>query len=453
MSLTDQIFAAGIVGCGGAGFPTHAKLNGDAEWIILNAAECEPLLRTDRYILRHLAGRVIAAASAVRRELGDIRCTVATKSAYRQELTALREAIAQIDPEISIHEMESFYPAGDEQTLVAEVTGQAVPPAGIPLDVGCVVSNVATMLSIADAMEGKPFIWKYLTVSGLVREPSVIHVPVGTSYADCIALAGGVSDENHIVVCGGPMMGKRMTRTQAADACITKTTSGILLLPDIGPIAAAEKISVEHMKNRARSACIQCSQCTDLCPRHLLGHPIEPHRIMRKLAFAGAFSEILDDPAVQNAALCCECGVCELFACPMSLQPRRVNALIKAELAKAEIRYPKGSGARDISPWRSGRKLPSKRAAARAGVLGFYDVCGTDTLRECIPAQVKIALRQNIGAPAEPVIRDGESVTAGQLIAKCPEGKLGANLHASISGTARIDPGYVTIQEGEGAAV
>ncbi|MGI5968038.1 MAG: hypothetical protein ACOX65_14045, partial [Anaerotruncus rubiinfantis] len=187
MSLTDQIFAAGIVGCGGAGFPTHAKLNGDAEWIILNAAECEPLLRTDRYILRHLAGRVIAAASAVRRELGDIRCTVATKSAYRQELTALREAIAQIDPEISIHEMESFYPAGDEQTLVAEVTGQAVPPAGIPLDVGCVVSNVATMLSIADAMEGKPFIWKYLTVSGLVREPSVIHVPVGTSYADCIA--------------------------------------------------------------------------------------------------------------------------------------------------------------------------------------------------------------------------------------------------------------------------
>ena len=124
------------------------------------------------------------------------------------------------------------------------------------------------------------------------------------------------------------MMGKRMTRTQAADACITKTTSGILLLPDIGPIAAAEKISVEHMKNRARSACIQCSQCTDLCPRHLLGHPIEPHRIMRKLAFAGAFSEILDDPAVQNAALCCECGVCELFACPMSLQPRRVNALI-----------------------------------------------------------------------------------------------------------------------------
>ena len=169
--------------------------------------------------------------------------------------------------------MESFYPAGDEQTLVAEVTGQAVPPAGIPLDVGCVVSNVATMLSIADAMEGKPFIWKYLTVSGLVREPSVIHVPVGTSYADCIALAGGVSDENHIVVCGGPMMGKRMTRTQAADACITKTTSGILLLPDIGPIAAAEKISVEHMKNRARSACIQCSQCTDLCPRHLLGHP------------------------------------------------------------------------------------------------------------------------------------------------------------------------------------
>lgn len=444
-ALIDTIFAAGIIGCGGAGFPTHVKLGGGAKRLILNGAECEPLLRTDRYVMLHYADKVIRAASAVRTELGGIPCTVALKAAYREETAALRKAIEEIDPEIELFGLDTFYPAGDEQVIVAEVTGSAVPPAGIPLDVGCVMSNVTTMYCICNAMDGMPFTRKILTVNGLVAKPQVIRVSVGTSFAECISLCGGVTDENYIIVAGGPMMGKRMTKEEAECARVGKTTSGILVLSDTGYIANSMKVSVEHMKNRAKAACIQCSQCTQLCPRHLLGHPIEPHKIMRKIARSNDISELLDDPDIRRAAICCECGVCEIYACPMRLQPRRVNSMLKAELAKAGIRYPKGEGQTDISPMRDSRRVPTRRAAARAGALPFFDACSTDELLSYIPQGVEIALKQGAGAPSVPVVRDGEHVKEGDLIAKCPEGKLGSNLHASIAGTVTVRSGSIRI--------
>lgn len=134
-------------------------------------------------------------------------------------------------------------------------------------------------------------------------------------------------------------MGARMTMEEAKNAVVTKTTSGILVLSEDCAIARKTQISLQHMFNRARSACIQCRYCTDMCPRHLLGHPLKPNLIMRKLAMAGDVSKVLDDRDIQNAALCCECGVCEEFACPMGLQPKRVNQVIKGALREAGIRY------------------------------------------------------------------------------------------------------------------
>ena len=438
MSLIDKIAAAGVVGCGGAGFPTGTKLSGKIGHLIINAAECEPLLRTDRYIMIHLAVRVVEAVAALRSELGGIPATIALKEDYKEEIKALQGAINAVDPEIKLFEMKGFYPAGDEQTMVAEVTGKVVPPAGIPLDVGCAVSNVGTLLAIRDAMEGTPVTHKYLTVTGAVACPTVMRVPVGTPFSECIERAGGTLLEKYFVVSGGPMMGRRMEMEEALDAFVTKTTSGILVLPNDGGIACASRISVAHMKSRAKSACIQCSQCTDLCPRNLLGHPIEPHKIMRKLAMAKDFESLLDDPDILQASLCCECGICEMYACPMQLQPRRVNAMLKAELAKRGIRYPKGEGQKEMSRQRDSRKIPAKRVAARAGVLPWYAGCGTDKLLQFEGERVTLALRQSVGVPAQPVVKDGERVTGGQLIARCPEGKLGANLHASISGIVRV---------------
>lgn len=448
-NILKTIERAGIVGCGGAGFPTHAKLNGKIRHLIVNGAECEPLLRTDRYVMKRHAEEIVKALIALKSALSIPQCTIALKAAYQEEASALEKAVAARKAPIALHKLGSFYPAGDEQTLVAEVTGRAVPPAGIPMDVGCVVSNVTTVYQIAQAMAGRPFTQKYLTVTGLVKRPVVVKVPIGTPFSFCLELAGGPTAPQWTALSGGPMMGRRMTQEEAEASFVTKTTSGIVVLPASSELLRMEQVPLSHVIQRAKSACIQCRTCTDLCPRYLLGHPIEPHRIMRQIAMLGTGGGTADRGALASAALCCECGICELYACPMGLQPRRVNRMLKEELREVRCRWPKGAGQRPIDRSREERKAPTRRAAARAGVLEFYDRCGTNDLSQGIPEQVTISLRQQIGAPAVPVVQPGDRVEAGELIAKIPEGQLSANLHASVAGlVTAVGDAIVITREG-----
>lgn len=431
MSILEKIEAAGVVGCGGAGFPTHKKLTGSIETLIINGAECEPLLRTDRWLMRNKAPQLIKAIAALGQELriGDL--VIAVKHHYEEEVAALRTAIREANAPIRIHELESFYPAGDEQTIVYEVTGRAVPPGGIPMAVGAVVDNVATIYSVALAMEGYPFTQKYLTVTGEVKNPTVLKVPVGTSVEACIALAGGAKLRDYRVVSGGPMMGKLIPEGELERAVVTKTTSALLVLPADGYHARTSAVDLGRMVRRAKSACIQCTACTQLCPRHLLGHPLEPHRIMRRLAMGGELSDLVLDPTVQNAALCCECGICEVYACPMGLFPRKINQLLKGELRRAGIRPAAEGGA--VSPLREERKAPSEKTAARAGVHKYYNYEIKDLITH-LPQRVEIPLNMHIGAPAVPTVQVGDHVYHGTLIARPPEGALGALVHASIDG-------------------
>lgn len=434
MGILDTIEAAGVVGCGGAGFPTHKKLSGTFEYLIVNGAECEPLLRTDRYIMRNRAPQLVRAVSALGEELQIPRCVIAVKHHYREELSALREAIAAADARIEIHELESFYPAGDEQAIVYEVTGRVVPPGGLPGDVGAVVDNVGTVHAVAEAMDGTPFIRKYLTVTGEVRHPVILRVPIGTSYRDCLDLAGGTLSGSFFVVTGGPMMGRPLPMDQLDGAVVTKTTSGILVLPADGYHARLSQVDLRRMLRQARSVCIQCASCTQLCPRHMLGHPLQPHRIMRKMAMGGPVRELLNDPDIRNAQLCCECGVCETYACPMGLHPRKINSMLKGELAAAGIRY-QGESDRvwQPSPYREERKAPSEKVASRAGVGKYYDY----EIRELLtgePDRVEIPVKMHIGKPSVPVVGVGDRVKAGDLIARPEEGALGAAVHASIDG-------------------
>lgn len=455
MELLEQIVRAGVVGLGGAGFPTGKKLDCRVEWLIVNGAECEPLLRTDRYLMRHNAGRVIRAAEAVARMVEAKHCVIALKRAYTQEWKALEEALAGDGPEgsgqaagaasVELFPLDSFYPAGDEQVLVYEVTERVVPPAGIPLDVGAVVCNLATMNAISDAMDGIPLTKKYLTVTGEVKCPSIVRAPVGTPFEECIRLAGGSKKERYCVIDGGPMMGKIMDYEAAREAAVTKTTSGLIVLDEDHYLNVLAKTPVGRMKNLASAACIQCSYCTQLCPRNLLGHPLEPHKIMRRFASGGDIPSLLDDPAVRQAAICCQCGVCEQYACPMGLTPRRINGLIRDEMRKAGIPYERREALWEADPERKNRKLPTKRAAARSGVLDYYDY-EIDTLAEAAPSMVRISLRQNMGAPAQPVVQEGDRVREGQLIARCPEGKLGADIHAGIGGVVTKVTDYIVIE-------
>ncbi|GHV33431.1 hypothetical protein FACS1894187_01680 [Synergistales bacterium] len=450
MSVSSILEKAGVVGCGGAGFPTHAKFTGDVEYFIVNGAECEPLLRTDRFIMRHFASSIVSAVTQISASIGAPQCVIALKESYSDEISALSKAIEDVKAPISLHLLRSFYPAGDEQIIVRETTGRVVPPGGIPLDVKTVVSNAATMLAAYDAFSDKPFIHRFLTVGGEVRDPVIVDAPIGTPLEVCLSLAGGAAIEDYCVLLGGPMMGKVISKENLASMAVTKTMSGIILLPADTRLSNIQSMGVKQMAARARAACIRCSQCTELCPRNLLGHPLEPHKIMRALALCGDVQELsLDDPVIRSAALCCECGVCELVACPMDLQPRRINAALRKMLSKAGIRYAAGAGQKPPHPFRDMRKVATVRAAARAGVYQYHKA-QIDKIAEAHPDTVTISMSMHIGSPCAPLFQDGAAVTRGQLIASSPKGKLGTHIHASIAGTIKMAGGNAVISSEKG---
>jgi Na+-translocating ferredoxin:NAD+ oxidoreductase RnfC subunit len=366
---------------------------------------------------------------------------------------------------------------GDEQVLLYEAAGLTVPPGGLPPAAGAVVSNAGTLLGVADALEGKPVTRKYLTVAGCVERPSVLCVPIGTPFEECIRLAGGpdrkAAGDGCCVIAGGPVMGRPVSPGQTGAEVVTKTTSGIIVLPEDHYLERRQRLSPVHMKNRARAACIQCSMCSDLCPRRLLGSPLRPHLVMRAFGSAPDTDELLKIGAARNAMLCCECGICEIYACPMELSPCRINILVKQELRRRGIR-PEFSPAGPPDPDRPWRRIPSERMAARAGVLEYYPPEGRGSpprsprtvppggnsqggprhfveLADC--ARVSIPLQMHTGAAAVSRVVPGQRVRAGELVADIPENSLGARVHASIDGVVTGIEGGRIIIEAEGRAV
>ncbi len=446
--LTEKIFAAGEVGCGGAGFPTHVKMAKPAAWFIVNGVECEPLLRTDRAVLLRHTSEIVKTVDTIARELGAERFGIALKESYHNEIDALSAAIRKCGSGAELFRLGQFYPAGDEQVIVQQVTGMTVPPAGIPLERGVVVSNAATVLAVHDALHGRPLTHKIVTVTGADAKPTLIRMPVGTAVGECLRLAGGPTMERFRVIEGGPLMGKLIAAGTENGHPVGKTTSGLVVVAHDSYLATLPEISVRHTVNRARSACIQCSYCTMLCPRYLTGHSLQPHRIMRKLAYGGGIDEILDDEDARQAALCCECGVCEIYACPMSLQPRRVNVLLKRKFAESGRKYARKTAETcSARPEFVDRKVPTKRIAARAGVLEYYNA-SPDGIIEHTPDRIVVPLKQHIGAAALPVVAAGDPVVAGQLLAACPEGQLGAHIHSGIGGVVTaVDAGIVIERE------
>ncbi|MDR2551586.1 MAG: SLBB domain-containing protein [Treponema sp.] len=445
MSLLDNIFAAGIVGEGGAGFPTHIKLNCKVEYLLLNAAECEPLLHTDKYILRNFSDKILEALEASAAFIEASQIVIAVKGVNTTEISALEKAIAEKKSTVRIFKLDNYYPAGDEQMLIYDVTGRVVPPGQIPLKVGAVVSNTATMLAIFDSLSGRPVTHKFITVAGRVNRPAVLKVPIGTSFAECIAACGGSAQKDYNIVNGGPMMGKVYPGGEEKKLSVTKTTSGILVFSGRDNfIARTGTLSVRQILSRAKAACIQCSFCTDLCPRRLIGHSLHPHRIMRKMAMLDFNKPLEADDVLQEALICCECGICETFACPMDLSPRQVNKYVKSQLKGGgfEQRTPL-----DPSPQRGYRKIAPQKIMARMGLLGEYDTWNERYL-ELNPGMVRIPCAQHIGVPAIPVVATGDHVECGQLVARAVEGRPSANIHASIAGRVVLADSVIVIEGG-----
>lgn len=297
--LCAAVRESGLVGLGGAGFPTHVKLNipedKDIDTLIINAAECEPYITVDYRECIENAENILKGVEILKDILGFKQVIIAIEDNKPKVFKVMKE-IADRDNDkddaIKLMTLRSRYPQGAEKMMVLSATGRKVPPGKLPSDVGCVVMNVTSTAFIARYLEtGKPLVSRSITVDGsAIAEPKNIRVPIGTNIQDIIDFCGGFRSEPRKLIFGGPMMGLAICGTEAP---ICKQNNAILAFDDKKDLIKKER------------ACIRCGRCVDVCPMSLTPTLIE------------RYSRVKDAEKLKaiNVNTCMECGSCA-FACP-----------------------------------------------------------------------------------------------------------------------------------------
>ena len=440
--LSNILQQNGIVGAGGAGFPTYAKLNENAETLILNCAECEPLLRLHRQLLEKYAQEIVETFHLIGQAVGAKELVIGIKKAYTKTIDALNGVIGAY-PEVRLGLLDEVYPAGDEVVLIYEVTKKVVRPGGLPIEQGVAVFNVETVYNAYRAInQSTPVVDKLVSVVAEVDHPVTVRVPIGTTIEDTVKLAGGITTKNPVYFIGGPMIGF----IGSGSLPVTKTTNAVLVLPEEHLIIQKKRKKTSIDLKRAAACCCQCSMCTDLCPRNRLGHPIQPHLFMR----AATCKDVQEPNIFVNTMFCSSCGLCEMYSCMQGLSPRTLMAEYKAGLRANGLRPPQVE-AKPVGPEREYRKVPMERLMARLDLTKYNKEAPLD--ESVVPvSKVKIMLSQHIGAPAAAIVKQGDKVTKGQMIAEPAKG-LSVGIHASIDGVvSEVTDKYVIIETQEGRA-
>jgi Na+-translocating ferredoxin:NAD+ oxidoreductase RnfC subunit len=426
MTLADKVKQAGVVGAGGGGFPTHVKMASKADTLIANGAECEPLLHKDAVVMERQAAELVRGMELAMEAVGAKAGIIGIKAKKKLAVEAVTAACKGTALRVQL--LGDYYPAGDEYDLVYEVTGRLIPPGGIPLQVGVVVNNVESFVNIAAAADGKPVTHKWLTIAGAVRSPATLCVPIGTTYRDCLEAVGGLTTDDPVLCIGGLMMGQT---TDDLDAPITKTATGVVILPRDHHVMERKLKTNKAQAKIGKSACDQCRYCTEYCPRFLLGYAVEPHQVMRSLAFTATGADYWN----QWAAMCCSCGLCTLYACPEELYPKEACDDSKAEMRRANVKW---TGPTTVKPhaMRDGRHVPIKTLTRKLNVH-HYDLPAPFWTGALEPARLVLPLKQSAGSACQPKVKAGDKVSAGQLIGEPAPNALGANLHAPLAGKVR----------------
>jgi Na+-translocating ferredoxin:NAD+ oxidoreductase RnfC subunit len=433
--LSGKLREFGVVGAGGAGFPTYVKAEAQVEFMIANGAECEPLIHKDAVLMRHFPEGVLRGMTLMIDAVGARSGKLGVKTKNAESIEALERHLN--DKRIEFVKLGDFYPSGDEYELVYTATGRLIPPAGIPLNVGCVVNNVETLYNVDLAEKGVPVTEKFLSVCGAVREPKSFWAPVGTPFRDLLSMAGGTTVSDYGIFVSGIMMG---TLTFDIDDVVTKTTGGLIVLPRDHYLLTRKTRSKPEMNRIGKSACDQCSYCTEFCPRYLLGYDVQPHKVMRSLGFTLTGGDIWN----QWSELCCACGLCTLYACPEDLYPKEACDQGKGDRRAAGLKFTQQKPV-EVHPMKEYRRVPLAQLRKRLQVEEYESETPFDPA-ECRPAAVRIKLKQHAGQASEAAVKVGDVVQKGQLMGRVPEQKMGAHVHASIAGKVRaVTPEYVEI--------
>lgn len=418
-----KIRDAGVIGAGGAGFPTYGKIFQNGEAVIMNAAECEPLFKTDQNLLKKYAYEILKGFNETVESCGMKKGIISIKNTYRDAVQAL-ESYLSFFPKLEIREMDDIYPLGDEVVLIYETVGVVIPQGRLPKEFGFLVINVETCLNIYRAIfENSPVVTTHLTVSGMVPMPLNFEVNIGSKVEEILDAAGIPMEKNpeYEIIIGGPLTGEIGNR----ETVVSKTTKGILLLPKDRKVAAFKGGNFHNTKKQAKSSCSQCRNCTDLCPRYLLGHGIEPHKIMNAIIYGGNYSN------VTGAHACCQCNLCTLYSCHQELDPLRVIKEIKTALRNEKIgNFTENRG---VSREREYRRISGKLLKQKLG-LSKYDR-DAENYPEIFGGKfLNISLHQGIGGHSLSVVKEGDHVFKNQVIGVTPEERLGTDLHSPVDG-------------------
>ena len=296
-AIVEKIRQAGVVGLGGATFPTHVKLSpppgSKCERVIINGSECEPYLTSDYRVMLEKGEQVVVGAAILKQVMGNVPCTIAIEENKPEAIAHMREVVAKLGYKtIEVLELKMRYPQGSEKQLIDAVMHRQVRSGGLPISVGAVVQNVGTALAVYEAVQkNKPLIDNTITVTGkCFPKQANLQVRIGTPFSYIIDSLGGMPKEAAKVISGGPMMGKAVANL---DATTLKGTSSLLFLTE------------QETRRAPETACIRCGKCADACPMGL-----EPF-LLQKLSRI-ADTEALEANAAQD---CIECGCC-LYSCP-----------------------------------------------------------------------------------------------------------------------------------------
>ncbi len=435
--LQDIMRNSGVAGAGGAGFPSYAKLDKRADTIILNCAECEPLLKLHRQVLEKYALEIMTALDVMAAAVEAEQVIIAVKASYTGAVNAVKNNLSKFK-NMKIGILPEIYPAGDEVITIYETTGRVVAPGCLPITVGVTVFNVETALNVYNAItNGSGVTYKYITIAGEVKNPVTLKAPIGITYGELIKMAGGATVSEYAIVAGGPMTGRI---AQDSDI-VTKTSNAVLVMPKNQYIVQKKTTPIDTSMHQAMAACCQCHMCTDLCSRNLLGHPIEPHRFMR----AASNGITTDTNAYINTFFCSSCGLCEMYSCGQGLAPAALIAKSKGLLRQNGVTPPKDAKLDEVNAQRDFRRVPMGRLTARLG-LTKYNVPAPMVDELVKTDKVKIMLSQSIGAPSVAAVKAGDKVKIGDVVGAAPEGKLGVAVHASVNGVvAEVNDKFVVI--------
>lgn len=413
-----EIERCGVVGAGGAGFPTHVKVDSKPDTVIMNAAECEPLLHKDMELILNYTDQVMDGMRIVMDITGAKDGIIGIKEKHPHEIELLN---SKVSGNIRVVPIEDVYPAGDEVTLIHMTTGRLVNAGALPISEGCVVNNVESLYNIGTAM---PVVEKFVSIAGAVEEPATVKVPIGTTYAEILEKFNITSDD-YVVRAGGLMMGDL---EDDLNTVVSKRTGALIVLPaDHHTVKTYKRFETPQDTERlAKASCDQCSQCTELCPRYILGQPISPSNAMRNRMFSHDEHPMF---SIDSLA-CCECNLCTMYSCPEGLDPRGSVLIEKGMVREQGLRLQQEEI--ELHPMQEFRKVSTYNLMKKLDVLMFKDEGPLKDLN-IAPKQVRIPLNQHIGAPAQAVVSIGQQVKKYDLIAKA-DGKVSSNMHASIDG-------------------